>query len=120
MAMRYSAEQVAAALRRPAPTAEQRAVIEAPLEPMLVVAGAGSGKTETMAARVVWLVANQMLAPDEVLGLTFARKAAGELAARISSRLRELAAEGLALPMGPTLDPDAVGAVVDAVTAAQA
>ena len=61
------------------PTAEQVAVIEAPLEPLLVVAGAGSGKTETMAARVVWLVANGFVQPEEVLGLTFTRKAAGEL-----------------------------------------
>ncbi|MCB1252271.1 MAG: UvrD-helicase domain-containing protein, partial [Austwickia sp.] len=56
--MRYDAAQIAEVLGRPAPTPEQRAVIEAPLTSMLVVAGAGSGKTETMAARVVWLVAN--------------------------------------------------------------
>ena len=45
--------------------------------------GAGSGKTETMAARVVWLVANDLVRPDEVLGLTFTRKAAGELSERL-------------------------------------
>ena len=49
--------------------------------PLLVVAGAGSGKTETMAARVVWLVANRLVEPDQVLGLTFTRKAATELVA---------------------------------------
>ena len=43
-----SAAQVADLLQQPAPTDEQVAIIEAPLEPMLVVAGAGSGKTETM------------------------------------------------------------------------
>ena len=64
----------------PAPTAEQVDVIEAPLAPLLVVAGAGSGKTETMAARVVWLVANGHVRPEEVLGPHFTRKAAGELA----------------------------------------
>ena len=48
----------------PPPTPEQTAVIEAPLEPLLVVAGAGSGKTETMAARVVWLVANGIVRPS--------------------------------------------------------
>ena len=72
-------------------TDEQIAVIEAPLAPMLVVAGAGSGKTETMASRVVWLVANQLVAPDEILGLTFTRKAASELGARIRRRLSMLA-----------------------------
>ena len=78
------------------PTAEQTAVIEAdPSEPALVVAGAGSGKTETMANRVLWLVANGHVAPAEVLGLTFTRKAAGELAERIRERLAELHEAGL-------------------------
>ena len=85
-----SAAEIARLLGRPAPTPEQTEVIEAPLEPLLVVAGAGSGKTETMAARVVWLVANGLAAPEEVLGLTFTRKAAGELAERVRSRLRAL------------------------------
>ncbi len=86
-----SARDIAALLGRPAPTDEQVEVIEAPLEPVLVVAGAGSGKTETMAARVVWLIANRLVEPEEVLGLTFTRKAAGELAARVQSRLAQLA-----------------------------
>ena len=86
-----SAAVIAAALGQFPPTVEQTAVIEAPLEPALVVAGAGSGKTETMAARVVWLVANGIVRRDEVLGLTFTRKAAGELAERIQRRLQRLA-----------------------------
>ncbi|WP_349308367.1 ATP-dependent DNA helicase [Microbacterium sp. MM2322] len=86
-----SPETVAAALGQFPPTPEQSAVISAPLSPALVVAGAGSGKTETMAGRVVWLVANGLVRRDEVLGLTFTRKAAGELAERIGSRLRRLA-----------------------------
>lgn len=81
------------------PTAEQVVVIEAPLEPLLVIAGAGSGKTETMAARVVWLVANGFVRADEVLGLTFTRKAAGELGDRIGSRLRALD-RGRGMPLG--------------------
>ena len=73
------------------PTAEQTAIIEAPADrPLLVVAGAGSGKTETMAARVVWLVANNYVRPEQVLGLTFTRKAAGELAHRIRARMSQL------------------------------
>lgn len=82
------------------PTAEQRAVIEAPLEPALVVAGAGSGKTETMANRVLWLLANGYAAPSEVLGLTFTRKAAAELGERIGRRIDQLGAAGL-LPLPP-------------------
>lgn len=82
-----SAPEVAFRLGLPAPTPEQRQVIEAPLTSMLVVAGAGSGKTETMAARVVWLTVNGMVDPSAVLGLTFTRKAAGELRERITHRL---------------------------------
>jgi DNA helicase-2/ATP-dependent DNA helicase PcrA len=73
-----------------APTPEQAAVIGAPLAPAVVIAGAGSGKTETMAARVVWLVANGLVEPERILGLTFTRKAAGELQHRIRSRLSTL------------------------------
>ncbi len=85
---RLSPEQVSARLgARFAPTTEQAAVIAAPLEPGVVIAGAGSGKTETMAARVVWLVANGLAEPDKILGLTFTRKAAAELQHRIRTRL---------------------------------
>jgi len=90
-----SPEQVAAALGLPRPTEEQAAVIAAPAEPALVVAGAGAGKTETMAARVVWLVANGLVTPDRVLGLTFTRKAARQLSDRVRARLRRLAGSGL-------------------------
>lgn len=101
--VRYSAVDVARALGlEHDPTPEQAAVIEAPMEPLLVVAGAGSGKTETMAARVVWLVANGLVAPDEVLGLTFTRKAASELSARVERRLHRLREVGLwTAPVSP-------------------
>ncbi|MGH3546057.1 MAG: UvrD-helicase domain-containing protein, partial [Mycobacteriales bacterium] len=94
-APKFSATQIAAELGLPTPTAEQAAIIGAPLQPLLVVAGAGSGKTETMAARVLWLVANGAVQAHQVLGLTFTRKAAGELTARLRSRLAALAACGL-------------------------
>ncbi|MDJ1113503.1 ATP-dependent DNA helicase [Microbacterium dauci] len=89
--MTISPEAIAAALGQFPPTPEQAAVIAAPLAPALVVAGAGSGKTETMAGRVVWLVANGLVRRDQVLGLTFTRKAAGELGERIGRRLQRLA-----------------------------
>jgi len=99
-----SAVRIAQLVGQHPPTDEQRVVIEAPLRPSLVVAGAGSGKTETMASRVVWLVANGLVAPEQVLGLTFTRKAAGELSERVRRRLRALsraaAAQGVALPTG--------------------
>ncbi|WP_435156211.1 ATP-dependent helicase [Amycolatopsis sacchari] len=90
-----SPAELAAALGLHPPTPEQAAVIAAPIEPALVVAGAGAGKTETMAARVVWLVANGVVTPERVLGLTFTRKAARQLAERVRARLRRLAGSGL-------------------------
>lgn len=98
------AVEIARLLGQHEPTPEQRAVVEAGLAPLLVVAGAGSGKTETMAARVVHLVANGVVEPDRVLGLTFTRKAAGELAERVRLRLRglraALAPRGVVVPDG--------------------
>jgi len=87
---RYTPAELARLLRLPPPTGEQEKIISAPVEPLLVVAGAGSGKTETMASRVVWLVANGYAHPDQILGLTFTRKAAGELAHRVRTRLGQL------------------------------
>ena len=106
MKIKYSALDIAKALRAAGvdaydPTPEQIAIIESlPLGPCVVIAGAGSGKTETMSARVLWLVANEIIKPEEILGLTFTRKAAGELASRIRKRLRQLRAVG-ALPLDP-------------------
>ncbi|HYH25171.1 MAG TPA: ATP-dependent DNA helicase [Blastococcus sp.] len=75
-----------------APSDEQAGVVSAPADrPLVVVAGAGSGKTETMAARVSWLVANRIVEPEAILGLTFTRKAASELNERIRLRLGALA-----------------------------
>ena len=77
---------------------QQFAAITAPLEPAVVIAGAGSGKTTVMAARVVWLVATGRVAPGEVLGLTFTTKATHELATRIRDNLRQA---GLLPERGP-------------------
>ena len=95
MTARYSPNELATALGLFPPTDEQAAVIAAPPGPLVVIAGAGAGKTETMAARVVWLVANGYAEPGQVLGLTFTRKAAGQLLRRVRSRLDRLAGVGL-------------------------
>ncbi|MFI1333750.1 UvrD-helicase domain-containing protein [Streptomyces sp. NPDC020845] len=68
-------------------TPEQIACITAPPSPQVIVAGAGSGKTTVMAARVVWLVGTGQVAPEQVLGLTFTNKAAGELSERVRKAL---------------------------------
>ncbi|AWI30839.1 ATP-dependent DNA helicase [Streptomyces tirandamycinicus] len=68
-------------------TPEQTACITAPPAPQVIVAGAGSGKTTVMAARVVWLVGTGQVQPEQVLGLTFTNKAAAELAERVRTAL---------------------------------
>ena len=103
-----SANDIADALARPRPTAQQRRVIESPLTPALVVAGAGSGKTETMANRVLWLLANGRVTAGEILGLTFTRKAAGELSARIRERIDQLHHVGLLAEDYDEFDPPMV------------
>ncbi|MEU6478316.1 UvrD-helicase domain-containing protein [Streptomyces sp. NPDC047017] len=79
-------------------TPEQTACIVAPPAPQVIVAGAGSGKTTVMAARVVWLAGTGQVAPEQVLGLTFTNKAAGELAERVRT----------ALVRAGVTDPDAI------------
>ncbi len=111
---RYAPAQLARLLGLPEPTSEQAAVIAAPLQPLGVIAGAGSGKSETMAARLVWLVANDLVAPHRVLGLTFTRKAAAELGQRVRARLAGLRRAGL-LPGPDGLAAGGTGADGDAL-----
>ncbi len=99
--VRYSPAELACALGLFEPTEEQAAVIAAPPGPVVVIAGAGAGKTETMAARVVWLVANGYAESGQVLGLTFTRKAAGQLLRRVRSRLARLGGTGLPIGSQP-------------------
>lgn len=66
---------------------EQFAAVTADLAPGVIIAGAGSGKTAVMAARVLWLVANGVVGAEQVLGLTFTTKATGELQHRIRESL---------------------------------
>src|SRR5215471_10550418 len=109
-AIRYEPGHLARLLGLPEPTTEQAEVIAAPLEPLAVIAGAGSGKSETMAARLVWLVANGMVRPERVLGLTFTRKAAAELGQRVRARLAGLRRAGLDVTGG---DPAPAGLLAD-------
>lgn len=85
-----SAPEVANLLGLPTPTPQQCQFIELPLEHGLIVAGAGSGKTTTIALRISYLLANKVVLPTEILGLTFTRKAAAELEQRIRKFLHIL------------------------------
>ena len=112
-AVTYSPVQLARLLGLPEPTAEQAAVIGAPPRPLAVIAGAGSGKSETMAARLVWLVANGVVRPERVLGLTFTRKAAAELGQRVRTRLDGLRKAGLSGPGQERSGPQSPEAAAD-------
>ncbi|MQA05118.1 MAG: AAA family ATPase [Streptosporangiales bacterium] len=91
-------------VRRPKPAGAapqlddaQRRVVEHPGGPLLVRAGPGTGKTATLVEAVVDRIAGRGLAPEQVLVLTFSRKAAGELRERITARLDRTMQEPLAL-----------------------
>ena len=92
MSDRYSAAEIFKVIKDFELAPEKIDAIEnAPLDsPALVVAGAGSGKTELLAVRVLWLVANGLARPEQILGLTFTRKAATELSKRIFEALLKL------------------------------
>ncbi len=87
---------------------QQWRAISAPLSPAVVIAGAGSGKTTLMAARVVYLLFTGQVRPDQVLGLTFTTKAASELRSRIRDALvtAEVLEGGDARPPAPGEDPE--------------
>ena len=65
------------------PSEEQLEAITAPLEPGMIVAGAGTGKTTVMAGRIAWLIMTEQVTADRILGLTFTTKAAHELLSRV-------------------------------------
>jgi DNA helicase-2/ATP-dependent DNA helicase PcrA len=71
------------------PSAEQLAAIISPMEPSMIVAGAGTGKTTVMAGRIAWLIMTQQVPPDRILGLTFTTKAANELLKRVRGFLQD-------------------------------
>jgi DNA helicase-2/ATP-dependent DNA helicase PcrA len=92
MSAKYSAAEIFKVIKNRELSQEKIDAIEqAPLDsPSLVVAGAGSGKTELLAVRVLWLVANGYARPEQILGLTFTKKAATELSKRIYESLLKL------------------------------
>lgn len=67
--------------------AEQRSVVTAPLGNMLVLAGAGSGKTRVLVSRVAWLIQQEQISPQGILAVTFTNKAAGEMKMRLAHLL---------------------------------
>ena len=86
------------------PSLEQKNVIEAPInQDVLIVAGAGSGKTYTMTRRVIHLIKSKV-PPESILGLTFTNKAAAELLSRVSAEVSASGAKSFLKPEVMTYD----------------
>lgn len=69
------------------PNKEQKSAIEAEFGPVLIIAGAGTGKTFTITERILYLIKEKNINANSILALTFTEKAAHEMEERVDKRL---------------------------------
>src|SRR5436309_9406686 len=75
-------------------TDDQKKAVKSPKRRVLIVAGAGSGKTEVMARRVAWWVAVDGVPKDRIVAFTFTERAAEEMKFRIREQVQRITPEG--------------------------
>jgi DNA helicase-2/ATP-dependent DNA helicase PcrA len=102
---------------------EQRAVALAPIGPVVVRAGAGTGKTRAVTHRIAYLALSGQLDPSQVLAVTFTTRAAGELATRLRTlgapRVQARTFHSAALRQLRHFWPTAIGGSMPSVTASK-
>src|SRR5205823_10616508 len=69
----------------------QREAVSHPGGPLLIVAGAGSGKTRVLTHRIAWLINEKRISPFEILAITFTNKAADEMKTRVEALVGRVA-----------------------------
>src|SRR5579872_973934 len=81
-------------------TPKQSQAVESPKRRVLIVAGAGSGKTEVMARRIAWWVSVESVPKERIVAFTFTERAAEEMKFRIRSWLEKVAPDGEQVALG--------------------
>jgi len=66
----------------------QKSAVQVASGPLLILAGAGSGKTKTLTHRIAYLISQKSIKPDEILAVTFTNKAAKEMQSRVNVLLK--------------------------------
>jgi len=89
---------------------EQKKAVMCTEGPLLVFAGAGSGKTKVITNRIAYLITQKKVNSDEILAVTFTKKAAGEMQERVTKILQDLGVKGERIPLIGTFH--SIGAIM--------